>query len=111
MEVRLDVLLVILGSALVTFIPRVLPLMVLSRMHLPEWGMRWLHYVPVSVMAALIGQELFMQDGRIAFLGNNVELLAALPTFYVAIKTRSLLGAVVAGIVSVMVLRWLVLVL
>lgn len=94
----------IIGSALVTFLPRVLPLMVLSRMELPEWGIRWLNYVPISVMAALVGQELLLQDGHFSLL-NNIELLAAIPTVLVAMKTKSLLGTVVAGMVSMMALR------
>ncbi|HZG81322.1 MAG TPA: AzlD domain-containing protein [Brevibacillus sp.] len=108
MEVRWDILLIILGAALVTFVPRVLPLMLLSRIALPEWGVRWLNHVPIAVMAALIGQEIFLQDGKWSPLASNIELLAAIPTFLVAIKTRSLLGTVVVGIVTVMVLRfWL----
>ncbi|MEK4287183.1 AzlD domain-containing protein [Paenibacillus sp. FSL P4-0502] len=105
MEVRWDVFLIILGAAFVTFIPRVVPLIILSRFELPEWGMRWLNYVPISVMAALIGQEIFLNDGKFSSLANNIELFAALPTFLVAIKTRSLLGTVLAGIVSIMILR------
>lgn len=96
---------IIIGSALVTFLPRVLPLMVLSRMELPEWGIRWLNYVPISVMAALVGQELLLQDGQFSLL-NNIELLAAVPTVLVAMKTKSLLGTVVAGMVSIMALRY-----
>jgi len=107
MEVRWDVFLIIVGSALVTFLPRVVPLMVLSRMELPEWGIRWLNYVPISVMAALVGQELFVHDGQLASLWTNVELLAAIPTVLVAIKTRSLLGTVVAGMIAIMILRYL----
>ncbi len=94
----------IIGSALVTFLPRVLPLIVLSRMELPEWGIRWLNYVPISVMAALVGQELFVQDGKISLLNN--ELLAAIPTVLVAMKTKSLLGTVVAGMISIMAVRY-----
>lgn len=96
---------IILGAALVTFIPRVVPLMILSRFELPEWGMRWLNYVPISVMAALIGQEILINDGKISSIFNNVELIAAIPTFWIAVKTRSLLGTVLAGIVSIMILR------
>lgn len=104
MEINLYILLIILGSAIVTFVPRVLPLVVLSRITLPDWGMRWLSYVPIAVMAALVGQELMLQDGKLLF-HKNLELLAAVPTFAVAIVTRSLLGTVVAGIVSMMVIR------
>ncbi|MGE7762507.1 AzlD domain-containing protein [Peribacillus sp. NPDC097895] len=108
MEVRLDVFLIILGAAIVTFIPRVVPLMVLSRFELPEWGMRWLNYVPISVIAALIGQEILMHDGKISSFTNNVELLAAIPTFFIAIKTRSLLATVIAGVIFFMGLRWFI---
>lgn len=106
MEVRWAILLIILGTALVTFIPRVLPLMVLSRFELPEWAARWLSFIPISVMAALVGQELFMQEGRISLW--NVEILAAIPTFIIAVKTRSLLATVLVGIISLMLLRFLI---
>lgn len=91
-----------------TLIPRVLPIMVLSRTALPEWLMRWLSYVPVAVMAALVAQELLVSDGKIASFSDNVELWAALPTFLTAIFTKSLLGTVGVGILTVMVLRFLI---
>ncbi|SDN22900.1 AzlD domain-containing protein [Bacillus sp. OK048] len=106
MEVRWSIFLIILGSALVTFIPRVLPIAILSRVELPEWAMRWLSYVPIAVMAALVGQELLMPNGKLEPLHKNLELIAALPAFIIAIVTRSLLGTVVAGIISIMVLRF-----
>ncbi|WP_160725395.1 AzlD domain-containing protein [Bacillus sp. USDA818B3_A] len=106
MEVRWSIFLIILGSALVTFIPRVLPIAILSRVELPDWAMRWLNYVPIAVMAALVGQELITPNGKLEPLQNNLELIAALPTFIIAIVTRSLLGTVLAGIVSIMVLRF-----
>ncbi|WP_342566095.1 AzlD domain-containing protein [Paenibacillus sp. FSL R7-0345] len=107
MEVRPDIFLIILGAALVTFIPRVLPLMLLSRISIPEWGMRWLNYMPIAVMAALVAQELFIDGGQFAALTTNVELIAALPAFWVAIKTRSLLGTVLTGVLALMLLRLL----
>jgi branched-subunit amino acid transport protein len=107
MEVRWPILLIIIGASIVTLIPRVLPLVVLSRIQIPEWGMRWLNNVPVAVMAALVGQELLMKNGEWSSLQSNLELLAALPTFIVAKLTRSLLGTVVVGIISIMVLRFI----
>lgn len=107
MEIRAEILWIILGTSIVTFIPRVLPLVVLSRMDLPEWGLRWLNYVPISVMAALVGQELLVSDGQFVSFGDNLELWAAVPAFLVAIFTRSLLGTVVVGIAALMGLRYL----
>lgn len=106
MQIRQEVLLIIIGAGIVTFIPRVLPLMVLSKLKLPEWAMRWLNYVPVSIMAALIASELLIQDGKISLVSNKIELLAAVPAFLIAVRTRSLLGTVICGIVSVMILRY-----
>ncbi|MFC6457177.1 MULTISPECIES: AzlD domain-containing protein [Paenibacillus] len=105
MEVRGYVLLVIIAAAVVTLIPRVVPLMVLSRFELPAWAMRWLNYVPVAVMAALVGQELFVHDGTVPPISRNLELWAAIPSFMVAILTRSILGTVLSGVVVLMVLR------
>ncbi|MFD1956980.1 AzlD domain-containing protein [Paenibacillus thailandensis] len=106
MEIRWSILVIIAGAAAVTFIPRVLPLMLLSRMALPDWIIRWLQYVPISVMAALIGQELFLEDGRWVPLTANIEWLAAVPAFAVAILTRSLLGTVITGVAAMMALRY-----
>lgn len=96
-----------MGSALLTFIPRVLPLMLFSKIQIPVWLMRWLEYVPVAVMASLIGQELFISGNRLVPITENSALWAALPTVTVAIWTRSLLGTVLVGIVSMMILRYL----
>lgn len=105
MEIRWHILLIIIGASIVTLIPRVIPLMVLSRINIPDWAMRWLSYVPVAVMAALVGEELLLVDGKFSSFQNHIELIAAVPTFLTAILTKSLLGTVLVGIVSVMLLR------
>lgn len=107
MEVRWEIFWIIVGASIVTLLPRVLPLVVFSRLPLPDGARRWLSYVPISVMAALVGQELLLADGQWKAIATNVELWAALPTFVVAILTRSLLGTVIVGIASVVVLRLL----
>jgi len=107
MEVRWTVLLVIIGASIVTLIPRVLPLMVFSRMKLPEWAMRWLSYVPIAVMAALVGQELLLEDGKPTSFYRSAEFYAAISAIVTAIWTRSLLATVIAGVLSVIALRFL----
>lgn len=106
MEVRPEILIVIVASGLVTLLPRVLPLMVLSRFELPEPVANWLKHVPVAVMSALVAQSLFLAGDK-PVQGPTVEMAAAVIAFGVAIKYRSLLGTVVAGVACTMVLRWL----
>lgn len=98
MEVRSHVLIAILGMALVTYLPRMLPLVVLSRFKLPPLLLRWLSFIPVAVLAALLAPDLF---------NHRDYLIAALPTFVVALATRSLMGTVVAGLIAMILVRLL----
>ncbi|HYG58247.1 MAG TPA: AzlD domain-containing protein [Symbiobacteriaceae bacterium] len=105
MSVRPSILALFVGMALVTYIPRVLPLAVLSRFELPALVRRWLSFVPVSVLSALLAKELLVRDSGLALSLSNLYLIAAVPTFAVAIWSRSLMGTVVTGIASIAVLR------
>lgn len=105
MEIRPDVLAVILGGALVTVLPRVLPLVVLARLELPTWLRQWLGYVPIAIMAALLASELALDAGALAFKWR--ELLAIAPVFAIIAATRSIIGAVVAGVATIAALRFI----
>jgi branched-subunit amino acid transport protein len=105
MEVSWTILIIIIGCALVTFVPRVLPLMILSQLELPTWLIRWLKNVPVAVMAALLAQELLLSNNQFSIMDNGLKILAAIPAFIIAILTKSLLGTVMAGVITMMILR------
>lgn len=96
-----------MGASLVTFLPRVLPLMVLSRFELPVWALRWLGHIPIAVMAALVGQEL-IGTGESFSIIHNVDLMAGILTFIIAVKTRSLLLTVLFGVLCALVLRFFI---
>ena len=49
---RLDVLLLLLAAGAVTLVPRILPLLVFSKLQIPEWGLKWLNYIPIAILAA-----------------------------------------------------------
>lgn len=100
MEIRWGVFLIILGSAIVTIIPRVLPLVFLSKITLPKRVEIWLHYIPIAVLASLLAQQLFLQPKI-----NYSDWIAASIAFGAAILTRSLLIAVIAGMLAVMMIR------
>ncbi len=103
-------LLMILGMALVTYIPRVVPLMLLSSRELNPRLMRWLEMVPPAVLAALLAQEIFLRSapdgGKTLFFSlDNVFLLAAVPSLLVGWLTRSFFAVVAAGMATVALLR------
>ena len=96
---------IFVGMALVTYLPRMLPLVVLSRFQLPPLLLRWLSFVPVAVLSALLTKELLISDGALALPPAHPQLLAAVPAFVVAFWTRSLMGTVLSGIAAMALLR------
>jgi branched-subunit amino acid transport protein len=90
MEIRPEFLALVLACALVTAVPRVLPLVALSRLQLSRWLADWLRYVPIAVLAALLAIEL-----PAAGAAGVPAIMAA---FAVAAATRSFLGTVIAGV-------------
>ena len=100
---------VILGMTLVTFLPRVIPLLLLPGRKMPKVLERWLSLIAPAILAALLLPDLILlKDGQGTALSFfNVYLLAAVPTFFVAWKTKGLFGAVVVGIVTVALVRLL----
>jgi branched-subunit amino acid transport protein len=100
------IFLTILGMALVTYIPRLLPVYFLSPRSLPPLVVDWLRYVPVAVLAAMLFPSLLVEGGQVVLTPSNIFLWAAFPTFLVAWKTRSLFGSVVAGMILVAAARY-----
>jgi len=99
---------VVIGMALSNYALRLLPIAVLSRLELPRPVLRWLSFIPVSVLAALVVVEVLRPNGAWLPLVANPYLYAAVPTAYVFHKTRSFLGATLAGIALFVVFRALV---
>lgn len=55
-------LLLILGMALVTYLPRVLPALFLDRIQFPDWFNHWLKYIPYAALGALIFPGVLLVD-------------------------------------------------
>jgi len=100
MDVRPEILALILACALVTALPRVLPLVALSRFELPSWLREWLGYVPLAVLAALLAIEVLLPGGEPGFSLANPALPALAAAFAVAVWSRSLIGTVIAGVAA-----------
>lgn len=94
--------------ALANFLVRFVPIAIVSRVDLPRPVMRWLSFVPVSVMGSLVASEILRPGGNLMAPWLNPYLLAALPTALIYYRTRSFLGATVAGMIIFVALRALV---
>ncbi|MEG0470998.1 MAG: AzlD domain-containing protein [Solibacillus sp.] len=97
--------LVILGCAVVTWIPRILPFVFVKNIKMPDVVLRWLAYIPVCILSALIIEGFFQTDGQWVTLDSQ-NIIAFIPTLAVALLTKSLSKTVVAGVVTMAVLRY-----
>ena len=108
MENGMMTTLTLVGMMLVTVPPRVIPLVMLSQKKLPVIVECWLAHVPVAVLSAMLFPSALMSEGEIALRWDNLYLWASIPAILIAWKTRSLFPPVVAGVVTLAVLRLLV---
>lgn len=72
MEDGLMTTLTLVGMMLVTAPPRVIPLVMLSQRRLPIVVERWLAYVPVAVLSAMLFPAVLVQDGAFALHLDNL---------------------------------------
>ena len=97
--------LIIIGMAFVTYLPRMLPLVLLNKIELPPLVISWLRLIPPAVLAALTAQSIFVREAGVSFSWHNIFLLASIPSFIVAFKSRSLIWTVAVGLISVIILN------
>lgn len=107
MVVTRSVLLVILLCFLVSWIPRVLPFIILKNKSLPPRFARLLKYLPISILFALTMSSLFDEKVGQWPQMHGLELLATIPTFLVAVKYKNLLVTVLVGVFCVALFRFL----
>ena len=94
--------LIIAGCCIATMIAsRVLPLLLLKGRELPGQLSEALGYIPPAAFAALVANDLFSPSLLSGELWPAaIAWLAALPVVVIAVKWRSLLWCIVAGVAA-----------
>lgn len=104
MTTTLSMVFIILGCAIVTWLPRVIPFLLVRNIELPNIVMRWLKFIPICILSALVFDSLLNNEGK--FVTFNWEnLLAFIPTVIVAIVTKSLSKTVICGVITMAIIR------
>lgn len=97
----MEEVLIFLGMAIVTYFSRVAMIILLGR-EMPALLKRWLRYVPVAVLAALIAPAALAPRGELEF---GVQAWAAVVGAAVAWRTRNVLATIFAGMVTYWLLK------
>lgn len=105
--IKTSILLIILASALVTWLPRVLPFVLTQNKSLPPRMVKFLSFLPITIIFALTLSSIM--DEEVGSLPSllPVESLALIPTFLVVLRTKNILLAVVIGVLTTAALRLL----
>lgn len=99
------ILIVVVGMALSNFALRFIPLATLSRITLPKPIMRWLSFVPVSVMGALFASEVLLPSADYDMPLQNPGIYGALISMLVYKFTQSFVGSTLSGVMSYIAIR------
>ncbi|MBJ7898130.1 AzlD domain-containing protein [Bacillus atrophaeus] len=104
MSMSLPMLWLILGCAIVTVIPRIVPFIFVRSVQLPEVVLKWLSYIPICILTALVAENMLIETQNAVKLDWTV-LLAMLPTLLTALWTKSLSATVIIGVISMAFIR------
>jgi branched-subunit amino acid transport protein len=95
--------LVIVVLAVGTWLMRSLPIMLHGAVATPAWAERLLRYVPVAALTALVvPSSLYVKTGAV-YSFSPARTIAAAAALLVALRTRSVLWTLVAGMVALWV--------
>lgn len=93
---REETLAIILGMAVVTFLPRFLPMVFLTRWVIPEKAKMGLGYIPTAILSAIVFPILFFSEGGKVVI-QPVDLLSAISVFLFSWKVKRLWASVILG--------------
>lgn len=104
---RSEILLIILGMAIVTFFTRFGCLLLFRHTGIPSFMKGWLRHVPTAILTALIVPSLLLPKGYLDISFQNHYLLAGVLAAVVAYKSRNILATVGLGMMTMFSLHWL----
>ncbi len=99
MLINSTTLIVILGMAAVTYATRIAGLWLMNRVTLGKRMTTWLGHIPGAVIISIVAPAVLK--------GGLAEVLAALITGLVAVRTNNMVLAMLAGVISVAIVRTL----
>jgi len=101
------ILLTIVLMAVVTVLPRVMPIWVLAGKKFPQVMILWLKYVPIAVLSAILAPELLLHNNQFDLSFSNLFFWISIPTFLIAILTKNLFATILVGMGGLALIRFI----
>ncbi|MDQ7092628.1 AzlD domain-containing protein [Desulfosporosinus sp. PR] len=104
---RNEILNIIIGMSLVTYFTRFGALALFRFTGMPTWLGRWLKYVPIAILTALIVPSLLLPKGSLDISLNNHYLIAGIAAAFAAYKSRNIIATLGLGMSVLFILKLL----
>ncbi len=104
---RSEVIITLVGMGIVTYLTRALFIIGMKGDTLPPFVIRWLSYVPVAVLAAIICPMIAAPQKHLDLTYGNPYLLAGIVASVIALATKNLIVTVIGGMGAILLLKYL----
>lgn len=94
-------------SVIITYLVRYLPLVTLHSARIPSVVNKFLHNLPVAILAAIAFQAVFLKEGKIYHGWDNFYLIGLIACIVLAVKTKNLAVTVFGSISLLFALNYL----
>ncbi|MBN2224030.1 MAG: AzlD domain-containing protein [Deltaproteobacteria bacterium] len=105
---RSEIIITLVGMGIVTYLTRVLFIVGMKGDRLPPFVVRWLSYVPVAVLTAIICPMIAAPEKHLNLTYDNPYLVAGILTTIIAVATKNLVITVIGGMGVILLLKFLV---
>ena len=85
-----DLIIIFAASAAIVYLVRYLPLLVLHNVNIPRALNKFLHNLPVAILAALAFQFIFLKEGQLHHGLDNFYVIGLFACIFLALKTKNL---------------------
>ncbi|MEP9853262.1 AzlD domain-containing protein [Staphylococcus aureus] len=106
MTTTLHMLTIIILCGIVTWLTRIIPFLLISKIQLSEKVVKWLSFIPITLFTALVIDGVIeQQEGMMGYSLNIPFIITMIPTIIIAFISRSLTITIISGILIMAILR------
>lgn len=99
----LSIYAIVIGMAVVTYIPRVLPTFIMGRFKMPKWVNRWLQSIPYAALGALIFPGILTVESEVPVIGIIGGAVALIISWFKVNVMFSVIGSILAVMIAKMI--------
>lgn len=104
---RSEIIITLVGMGIVTYLTRALFIVAMKGDRLPPFVIRWLSFVPVAVLTAVICPMIAAPQKHLDLTYGNPYLLAGIVAAAIALATKNLIITVIGGMGDILLLKFL----